>query len=116
MQYTCADASGLGTLVPMAAALMTQYHMKMGLTRDVAVHAYRLPEEGEDVPDSFFDWCSSVGFEHWTSGRDETIDIPDADGHIWTAQPGDWIIKGVDGQFRPVPHADFTAAFEEVRA
>jgi hypothetical protein len=81
------------------------------------VDAIRLPEAGEDVPDSFFDWCTTVGFEDWCSGHDETIDIlePAGDGGVaYTAQPGDWIIKGADGQFRSMPHGDFIIAFEEV--
>lgn len=108
MRCTC-GAYALGPL-------MTQYRMKVGVTRDVSVHAYHLPEAGEDVPHSFLYWCTAVGFEDWCSGEGETIDIPEptGDGIAYTAQPGDWIIRGVDGQFRTMPHADFTAAFEEV--
>lgn len=95
--------------------LMAQYRMKLGIIRDVVVDAYRLPEQGEDVPDAFFDWCVAVGFEEWCSGRDESIDILDHEGTgvAYTVQPGAWIIKGMDSVFRSMPHGDFIAAFEE---
>lgn len=79
----------------------------------VIVDAYRLPERGEDVPESFHDWCNEVDFHNFESGRDETLLIPTLEG-VMEAQPGDWIIKGVEGEFYPCKPSIFEATYEPV--
>lgn len=80
------------------------------------VDAYRLPAHGEDVPDSFTEWCQEVGFTDWFSGNDESLDIVASDGSLMTAQPGEWIVKGIDDEFRPCDHVSFLGAFEPEKA
>lgn len=79
--------------------------------KPVVIDAYRLPAAGEDVPDSFHQWCEEVGFTEFESGRDETLVIPTLEGAM-TAQPGDWIIKGVNGEFYPCKPDIFDKTYE----
>jgi hypothetical protein len=78
--------------------------------KPVVIEAYQLPAVGADVPDSFADWCEQVGFE-FESGRDETLLIHTLEGTM-TASPGDWIIKGVRGEFYPCKPDIFEATYE----
>lgn len=77
----------------------------------VVIDAYQLPGVGEDVPASFHEWCDEVDFIDWESGRDETIVITTLEGAM-TASPGDWIIKGVKGEFYPCKPDIFAATYE----
>lgn len=47
-------------------------------------------------------------------GKDECLDIPTEEGTM-TASPGDWIIKGVKGEFYPCKPDIFEMTHEEVR-
>jgi len=84
--------------------------------KPVVIDAYQLPNAGEDLPKSFHEWCESVGFYDFESGRDETLIIPTLEGDH-TAMPGDWIIKGVKGEFYPCKPDIFEMTYEpaEVR-
>lgn len=75
------------------------------------IDAYQLPAAGEDVPDSFHQWCDEVGFHDHESGRDETLLIQTLEG-VMEARPGDWIIKGVAGEFYPCKPDIFEATYE----
>lgn len=77
----------------------------------VTVDAYRLPLAGEDVPASFESWCDAVGFEDYSSDRDEGLIIHTLEGDM-RADPGDWIIKGVKGEFYPCKHDIFIATYK----
>lgn len=79
--------------------------------KPVVIEAYQLPGTGEDVPESFHDWCNEVGFTEFESGRDETLVIPTLEGDM-VASPGDWIIKGVKGEFYPCKPDIFAATYE----
>lgn len=79
--------------------------------KPVVIEAYQLPAAGEDVPESFHKWATEVGFINWTSERDETLAIQTLEG-VMTAQPGDWIIKGVKGEFYPCKPDIFAATYE----
>lgn len=79
--------------------------------RPVVIEAFQLPAAGADVPDAFHHWCERVGFVNFTSGRDETLEIQTLEGTM-TAQPGDWIIKGVKGEFYPCKPDIFAATYE----
>lgn len=89
---------------------MARFHGKW--SGEIIVDAFRLPARGEDVPEEFFSWCMDVGFAHWLSGYDESIDIIEADGSITTVEPEQWIVKGIDGHFRACDHIAFIGAFE----
>lgn len=81
--------------------------------KSVVVEAYRLPAAGEDVPDSFYDWCDKFGFTAFESDRDEGMLIHTLEG-VMRADPGDWIIKGVAGEFYPIKDEIFMDTYEAV--
>lgn len=77
----------------------------------VTVDAYRLPLAGEACPASFESWCDAVGFDEFSSDRDEGLIIHTLEGDM-RADPGDWIIKGVKGEFYPCKHDIFIATYK----
>lgn len=79
--------------------------------KPVVIDAYQLPAAGQDVPASFEVWCDEVRFDGFESGRDETLIIKTLEGDM-TASPGDWIIKGVKGEFYPCKPDIFSATYE----
>lgn len=81
--------------------------------KPVVIEAYQLPLRDKDMPDSFHMWCDAVGFSNFTSGRDQTLIISTLEGDH-EAQPGDWIIKGVAGEFYPCKPAIFEQTYELV--
>ena len=81
--------------------------------KPVVIDAIQLPPKGDYNLDDFHAWCEEVGFEEFESGRDETLIIPTLEGDH-TAQPGDWIIKGVAGEFYPCKPDIFAATYEKV--
>lgn len=81
--------------------------------KPVVIDAYQLPKVGEDVPESFHSWCEEVGFKDFESDRDEGLAIHTLEG-LMRADPGDWIIKGVKGEFYPCKPEIFAATYEVV--
>lgn len=81
--------------------------------KPVVIEAYQLPSAGEDVPHSFYEWVDEVGFSQWESDRDEGLLIKTLEG-VMRADPGDWIIKGVAGEFYPCKPDIFAATYEPV--
>lgn len=79
--------------------------------KPIALFAYQLPVRGEDLPDSFHEWAELVGFENFTSERDQTLVIKNADCDI-VACPSDWIVKGQDGEFFAITPSGFETHFE----
>lgn len=79
--------------------------------KPVVITAFQLPARGVDVGDDFHEWCAAMGFTEFESGRDETLIIRTLEGEM-TAQPGDWIIKGVKGEFYPCKPDIFAATYE----
>ncbi len=60
------------------------------------------------------DWHASVGrVERFLINGDKTLSIPTLEG-IVTAQPGDYIIRGIQGEFYPCKPDIFKATYEEV--
>ena len=81
--------------------------------KPVVIEAYRLPSAGEDVPHSFYEWVDEVGFSQWESDHDEGLLIKTLEG-VMRADPCDWIIKGVAGEFYPCKPDIFAATYEPV--
>lgn len=81
--------------------------------KPVVINAFQLPPSGDDHLDGFFEWCEEVGFVNYTSERDECLGIPTLEGTM-IAQPGDWIIRGVKGEFYPCKDDIFQATYEKV--
>lgn len=79
--------------------------------KPVVVEAIQLPAAGEDVPVEFHEWCERVEFHDFTCGRDETLVISTLEGAM-VASPGDWIIKGVKGEFYPCRPDIFAMTYE----
>jgi len=75
------------------------------------IDAFQLPPRGDDHMDAFLEWCAEVGFDDYTSERDESLAIHTLEGVMLT-QPGDWIIKGVKGEFYPCKPDIFAATYE----
>lgn len=83
--------------------------------KPVVIDAYQLPLAGQPVPESFDDWCIDVGFgwDKFESDRDDGMIIYTPEGDV-RADPGDWIIKGVAGEFYPCKPDIFAATYEAV--
>ncbi len=80
--------------------------------KPVVIEAKRLPTENHLVQD-FHDWASEVGFTNWSSGGNGTIEIETLEG-VMVATAGDFIIKGVAGEFYPCKPDIFDATYEKV--
>jgi hypothetical protein len=82
--------------------------------KPVVIDAFRLPELNQEVGSEFADWCEEVGFTNFTSEREGHLGIPTLGGTM-IAGPGDWIIKGVKGEFYPCKPDIFAATYEVVQ-
>lgn len=83
--------------------------------KPVVIEAFQLPARGDDNVAPFLAWADAVGFENFTSERDETMAITTLEG-VMTAEPGDWIIKGVKGEFYPCKPEIFALTYDTVEA
>lgn len=63
---------------------------------------------------AFIGWAKKHQFDNWTT-PDEGIDIQTLEG-VMHASPGDWIIKGVQGEFYPCKPDIFEATYDAVDA
>jgi hypothetical protein len=79
--------------------------------KPVVIEAIKLPSAEDFDVDEFQRWAESVGFTNWVSGRNGTLEIETLEGTM-AAQPGDWIVKGVKGEFYPVKPDVFAATYE----
>lgn len=62
------------------------------------------------------EWVNTNGGTAFTIGPDNNlgIEIDTLEGTM-TASPGDWVLKGVQGEFYPCKPDIFAATYEEVR-
>jgi len=67
--------------------------------KPVVIEAFQLPEARDWDVDPFIRWADKNGLEY-TSGRDGSIGIETLEG-VMPGSPGDWFIKGVQGEFYP---------------
>jgi hypothetical protein len=97
---------------------MSQYRKQ-----SVVVEAHQLPVPPVDGTTSdahetavwaFLDWCKKVGFDNFTSERDGDLAIETLEGTM-TASPGDWIIRGVKGEFYPCKPDIFAQTYEPTK-
>ena len=82
--------------------------------KPVVIEAFQLPLR-YDGP-SFMDWAKQQEFKGWRihgSGDAETLVISTLEGEM-QASPGDWIIKGVKGEFYPCKPDIFAATYDPV--
>ena len=87
---------------------MSKYRKK-----PVVIEAHQLPPIGTDATQELVAFLTSTDQE-WTSERDGTLDIYTLEG-VMTANPGDWIIRGVQGELYPCKPDIFAATYEEVK-
>lgn len=80
--------------------------------KPVVIEAFQLPAAGDSDAERFLAWADKVGFENWNSARDEGLDIETLEG-VMRADPGDWVIKGVKGEFYPCKPDIFAATYEK---
>jgi hypothetical protein len=88
---------------------MSRYRKK-----PVVVEAFQLPALDEDA-DAFSEWAARVEFDGYTSEREGCMAIETLEGTM-TAEPGDWIVKGVAGEFYPVKPHIFEHTYESAEA
>ena len=80
--------------------------------KPVVVGAMRLPEENEDPAQELIDWLNDQE-RVVLSGRNGSLIIQTPEGDM-TANPGDWVIKGVKGELYPCKPDVFEATYEVV--
>lgn len=80
--------------------------------KPVVIEAHQVPML-EAEPDEFMRWAESVGFSVLSSERDGCLALVTLEGTM-TAEPVDWIIKGVKGEFYPCKPDIFAATYEPV--
>ena len=84
--------------------------------KPVVIEARRLHPAGED-PSLVAQWCGGrVRVEVKPSDHDDVatfLDIPTLEG-VMTASPGDYIIRGIQGEFYPCKPDIFEATYEAV--
>lgn len=86
---------------------MARFH-----TLPVSIEAFRLPTEAGFVADeAFHQWAGTHGMIHWQSHVGGGISISTLEGTMF-AEPGDWIIKGVAGEFYPCKPDIFQRTYE----
>ena len=81
--------------------------------KPVVIEAFKLPEPDNDNTKSFLEWASNVGFDNYYSEKNGTMTIITLEGDM-SAEPADWIIKGVKGEFYPCKPDIFEATYEKV--
>lgn len=80
--------------------------------KPVVIEAFQLPAVDDWNIAPFMDWAEEQGLHNYTSGRDESIVIETLEGSM-QADPGDWIIKGVAGEFYPCKPEIFEQTYEQ---
>lgn len=82
--------------------------------KPVVVEAMQLPPLRHDADPEWVDELHKLlDGNDWESGRDGTLTITTLEGDM-TAQPGDWIIRGVKGECYPCKPDIFAATYEAV--
>jgi len=78
--------------------------------KPVVIEAFQLPPLETPPTKDMVDFLASSD-KPITSERDGTLAIHTLEG-VMTAEPGDWIIKGVKGEFYPCKPDIFAATYE----
>ena len=78
--------------------------------KPVVIEAWQLPAVGEDASDELVDFLHTASIAFLVG---EGVEIKTLEG-MMRGDPGDWIIKGVQGEFYPCKPDIFEATYEEV--
>lgn len=71
---------------------------------------------GTPAVDALTGWLTANGVDYWLTGHElPSLMIPTPEGEM-QASPGDWVIKGVKGEFYPCKPDIFAATYEPVYA
>lgn len=81
--------------------------------KPVIIEAMQLPAENEDASEELIEFLNSAGDGVIFSDRHGGISINTLEGAM-RGDPGDWIIKGVKGEFYPCKPDIFEATYEPV--
>lgn len=79
----------------------------------VVIEAFQLPKQDDFNLSPFFKWAEKNDFDNFESEKDECLVIPTLEGNM-TASPGDFIIKGINGEFYPYKPDIFHKTYEKV--
>jgi hypothetical protein len=82
--------------------------------KPIVIEAHQLPEAGGDFSDELLDFLYSIPEDVWYFLGNK-IAIKTLEGEM-TASPGDWIIRGVQGELYPCKPDIFEATYEPVEA
>ena len=80
--------------------------------KPVVIEAVQVPPEGESFSDEEQDWLFQSDRD-FDNGGDGSLYIHTLEGTM-TAEPGDWVIKGVKGELYPCKPDIFEATYEPV--
>ena len=79
--------------------------------KPVEIEAVRWTGRNYDDAEAFIE--GEFGYEELPDESGARVVIPTLEGHM-RADPGDWIIRGVKGEFYPCKPDIFAATYEEV--
>lgn len=76
--------------------------------KPVVIEAYQLPPEGEDASEELIEFLAGGDVQ---LDYDGGVSIQTREG-VMRGDPGDWIIKGVKGEYYPCKPDIFEATYE----
>lgn len=80
--------------------------------KPVEIEAWQLPPIGEAASDEFLEFLHTMDRE-WSCERDGTLSIYTLEGEMM-ASPGDYIIKGIKGEYYPCKPDIFEMTYDPV--
>lgn len=79
--------------------------------KPVVIEAMQVPMNRRELGTSVVQWLYVHECQNWCATDDGGIDIETLEGRMH-ANPGDWIIRGVKGEFYPCKPDIFAATYE----
>jgi len=99
---------------------MSTIHEKQYVKKRIPIHAFRL---GHDNIAALKKWLKAFGdsFEHWFEFIDQGPDgaalkVKTLEGTSYNTSPGDWILRGVEGEYYPCKSGIFEKTYEPYTA
>jgi len=81
--------------------------------KPVVIEAVQIPQPNDHLSPAFESFLNDIPSYKWHGMGGITIRTPEG---TMTASPGDWIIRGVRGEFYPCKPDIFEATYEAVEA
>lgn len=78
--------------------------------KPVTIEAHQMPPENQDASEELIEFLRDAD---GMSGHGGTFEIHTLEGTM-VAKPGDWVIKGVKGEYYPCKPEIFEATYEPV--